>query len=240
MDDFRIGAFLVVVICIFFACFHVVVYIPTVILIRRGRTIIPTRHRVSHSSDRLFSTTAIQNHEHEPWGLQAGVWVKKTRRSDKGTIDDCRIRKRTPFLNTRQGVVLPRRCKVKKSYEIPELPHGHYEPYTTPSYMSCTISDPRLSTTHPQRINRSTFFCVLFLPCTQDAILGQEVGERETPNRFGRVDKEGVAIAWLYLGASFICLPRLQQSRQFFSIRRCASDWHKDHSNRRTNFVRVV
>jgi hypothetical protein len=61
--------------------------------------------------------------------------------------------------------------------------------------MSCTISDPRSSTlaTHPQRINRSTFFRVLFLPCTQDAILGQEVGERETPNRFGRVDKKGVS-----------------------------------------------
>jgi len=50
MDDFRMGPFLVVVICIFFfACFRVVVYLPPAILIRHGRTIIPTTHRVSQS-----------------------------------------------------------------------------------------------------------------------------------------------------------------------------------------------
>jgi hypothetical protein len=63
MDGFRMGLFLVVVICIFFGCFRVVVYIPPVILIRRGRTIIPTTHRVSPSVRQLFSTTAIQNHD---------------------------------------------------------------------------------------------------------------------------------------------------------------------------------
>jgi hypothetical protein len=51
MDGFRMRLFLVVVICIFFGCFRVVVYIPPVM---RGRTMIPTAYRVSQSIRQTF------------------------------------------------------------------------------------------------------------------------------------------------------------------------------------------
>jgi len=67
MDDFRMGPFLVVVICIFFASFRVVVNIPPVILIPHGRTIILTTHpcipiRSTDSSQQLLSKTMNTNH----------------------------------------------------------------------------------------------------------------------------------------------------------------------------------
>jgi hypothetical protein len=106
MDGFRMRLFLVVVICFFFGCFRVV-YIPPVILIRRGRMIIPITHCVSRSVRQNLLNNCYPKPRHEPWVSQPGVWVgeKKTKQREAtiNLFDGCRIRKRTSFLNTRQG-----------------------------------------------------------------------------------------------------------------------------------------
>jgi hypothetical protein len=101
MDGFRMHLFLVVVICIFFGCFRVVVYIPPVMLIQRGRTMIPTAYRVSQSVRQTLFNNCYPKPRHEPWVSQPGMWVeeKKTRRREAtiNRFDGCRIRKRASF-----------------------------------------------------------------------------------------------------------------------------------------------